>query len=152
MHPTFVAFVPDHLAKWMYKSSILFWLTLLRRSPVAFGSPAGWGWPGCCILPGARINKWQHFRPSSSKWFGQDSLDSIYLLPNLGSGGVTRGKAMAFRLRLGSNPGMDFGYLKFRIAVSQNSLSVGPFLNRTVHTLPSSFLLPITIYQLKIFK
>ena len=68
-----------------------------------------------------------------------------------GSGGGTGGRAMAFCLgRLGSNPGLDFGFFQFRIAVNLFSLGVGLFLltyNRMVHTLPSSFLFPIIIYH-----
>ena len=58
---------------------------------------------------------------------------------------------MAFCLgRLGLNPGLDFGFFQFRIAVNLFSLGVGLFLiscNRTVHTLPASFLFPIIIYH-----
>ena len=68
-----------------------------------------------------------------------------------GRGGGTSGRAMAFSLgRPGSNPGLDFGFFQFRIAVNLFSLGVGLFLitcNRTVHTLPSSFLFPIIIYH-----
>ena len=75
--------------------------------------------------------------------------------PGLGSGGGTSGRTMAFCLgRLGSNPRSDFGfYFQFRIAVKLFSLGVRLFLitcNRTVHTLPSSFLLPIIFYYCKI--
>ena len=65
----------------------------------------------------------------------------------LGSGGG----AMAFCLgRPGSNPGLEFGFFQFRIAVNLFSLSVGLFLitcNRTMHTLSSSFLFPIIVYH-----
>ena len=80
---------------------------------------------------------------------------------NRGSGGGTSGRAMAFCLgRPGSNPGLDFGFFQFKIAVNLFSLGVGLFLircNRTVHSLPSSFLFTIvkiincklTMYQEK---
>jgi hypothetical protein len=48
---------------------------------------------------------------------------------------------------------VDKGFFQFRIAVNLFSLGVGLFLiacNRTVHTLPSSFLFPIIIYHCKI--
>ena len=68
----------------------------------------------------------------------------------VGSGGGTSGRAMAFCLdRPGLNPGLDFGFFQFRIAVNLFSLGVGLFLitcNRTVHTLPPSFVFPIIIY------
>ena len=70
-----------------------------------------------------------------------------------GSGGGTSGRAMAFSLgRLGSNLGSDFGFFQFRIAINLFSLGVGLFLitcNRTVHSLPSSFLFPFIIYYCK---
>ena len=80
---------------------------------------------------------------------------SKFKFPNLGSGGGTSGRAMAFCLgRLGSNPGSQFGFLQSRIAVNLFSLGVGLFLITcigTVHTpLPSSFLFPIIIYRCKI--
>ena len=69
-------------------------------------------------------------------------------------GGVTSGRAITFCMgRPGYNPGMDLGFFQFRIAVNLFSLGVGLFLikcNRTVHTLPSSFLFSIIIYQFKI--
>ena len=52
--------------------------------------------------------------------------------------------------RPGLNPGSDFGFFQFRIAVNLFSLHVRRFLktcNRTVHTLPSSFLPGIIIYH-----
>ena len=68
-----------------------------------------------------------------------------------GSGGGTSGRAMAFCLdSLGLNPGSDFNFLQFIIAVNLFSLGVRLFLitcNRMVHTLSSSFLFPIIIYQ-----
>ena len=74
----------------------------------------------------------------------------------LGSGGGTSGRAMAFCLgRPGSNPGSEFGFFQFRIAVNLFSLGVGLFLitcNKTVHTLPSSFLFPIITYLCKIYE
>ena len=46
-----------------------------------------------------------------------------------GSGGGTSGRAMAFCLgRPGSNPGTDFTFFQFRIAVNLFSLGVGLFL------------------------
>ena len=64
---------------------------------------------------------------------------------------VASGRAMAFCPgRPGLNPGLDFGFFQFRIAVNLFSLGVGLFLitcNRTVHTLPFSFLFPIIIYH-----
>ena len=46
-----------------------------------------------------------------------------------GSGGGTSGRAIAFCLgRLGSNPGSDFGFFQFRIAVHLFSPGVGLFL------------------------
>ena len=74
----------------------------------------------------------------------------------LGSGGGTSGRAMSFCMgRPGLNPGLDFGFFQFRIAVNLSSLGVGLFLityNRTVRTLPSSFLFPIIIYCCKIYQ
>ena len=65
-----------------------------------------------------------------------------------GSGCATSGREMSLCLgRLGSNPGSDFGFFQFRIAVNQFSLGVGLFLltyNRMVHTC-SAFLFPIII-------
>ena len=65
-----------------------------------------------------------------------------------GSGGGTSGRAMAFCLsRPGLNPGLDFGFFLFRIAVNLFSLGVKLFLimnKRPVH-LPSSFLFPIVV-------
>ena len=52
--------------------------------------------------------------------------------------------------RPGSNPGSDFDFFQFRIAVDLFSLGVGLFLimcNRMVHNLPSSFLFPVIIYH-----
>ena len=52
--------------------------------------------------------------------------------------------------RPGSNPTLDFGFFQFRIAVNLFPLGVRLFLimcNRTVHTLPSSFLFPIINYH-----
>ena len=64
----------------------------------------------------------------------------------LESGGGTSGRAVAFCLgRPGSNPGTDFGFFQFRIAVNLISLGVGLFLitcNRMLSTLHSSFLFP----------
>ena len=58
---------------------------------------------------------------------------------------------MAFCLgRLGLNTSLDFAFFQFRTAVNLFSLGVGLFLikcNRTVHTLPSSFLFPVIIYH-----
>ena len=58
---------------------------------------------------------------------------------------------MAFCLgRPGPNPGSNFGFFQFTIAVRLFSLGVGLFLimcNRTEHTIPSSFLFPIIIYH-----
>ena len=69
------------------------------------------------------------------------------------SGGGTSGRVLAVcRGRPGSNPGMDFGFFQVRIAVYLFSLGVRLYLitcNRTVHTLPSSFLFPIIIYNLE---
>ena len=46
-----------------------------------------------------------------------------------GSGGGTSGRAMAFCLgRPGSNPGLDFCFFQFRVAVNLFSLSVWLFL------------------------
>ena len=47
-------------------------------------------------------------------------------------------------------PGQTLAFFQFRIAVNLFSLGVGLFLitcNRTVQTLPSSFLFPIIIYH-----
>ena len=69
-----------------------------------------------------------------------------------GSGGGTSGRAMAFCLgQQGWNPGSDFSFFQFRIAVNLSSLGVGLLLltvHRTVHTLPSSFLFPIIIFTI----
>ena len=69
----------------------------------------------------------------------------------LGSGGGTIGRALAFCLGMpGSNPPTDFGFFQVRKAVNLFSLGVRLFLitcNRTVHTLPSSFLFHIIIYH-----
>ena len=47
----------------------------------------------------------------------------------LGSGGGTSCRAMAFCLgRPGSNPGTDYGFIQFRIAVNLFSLGVRLFL------------------------
>ena len=73
-----------------------------------------------------------------------------------GSGGGTSGRAMAFCLsRPGSNPMTDFKNFQFRIADNLFSLSVGIFqimCNRTVHTIPFSFLFPIIIYNCQIYQ
>ena len=46
-----------------------------------------------------------------------------------GRGGGASGRAMAFcPSRPGSNPGLDFGFFQFRIAVDQLLLGVGHFL------------------------
>ena len=50
--------------------------------------------------------------------------------------------------RPGYNPGTDLGFFQFVIAVNLFSLGVGLFLimcDRTLHTLPYSFLLPVII-------
>ena len=73
-----------------------------------------------------------------------------------GSGGGTSGRATAFCLGVpGLNPGMDLGFFQFRIAVNLFSLGVRVFLimrNRTLRTLPSSFLFLIFIYLCKIYQ
>ena len=51
--------------------------------------------------------------------------------------------------------GQTLAFFKFRIAVNLFSLGVQLFLitcNRTVHTLPSSFLFPIIIFHCKIYQ
>ena len=58
---------------------------------------------------------------------------------------------MAFCLgRPGENRGSEFGFFQFHIVVNLFSLGGRLFLitcNKMVHTLPSSFLLPIIIYH-----
>ena len=75
----------------------------------------------------------------------------MYVSYIAGSGGGTSGRAVAFCLgRPGSNPRSDFGFFQFRIAVNLLLLGVGLFLitcNRTVHTLPSSFLFTIIYHS-----
>ena len=69
----------------------------------------------------------------------------------VGSGGGTSGRAMVFCLgRPGSYPRMDLGFFQLRIAGNPFSLGVGLFLivrNRTMHTLPFSFLFPVITYH-----
>ena len=60
------------------------------------------------------------------------------------SGGGTGGRALALCLgRPGLNPRTDFGFFLFSLVVRLFLIAC----NRSVNTLPSSFLFPLIVYQ-----
>ena len=134
-----------------WKMSFLLFLLLSKNVEASFQK-------GKKLIKCQQEQPFEHQRKDFRTWADLLCRHPFHFIVHLylGCGGGTNGRAMAF---CQGSPvwilGWTFGFFQFRIAVNLFSVGVRLFqitCNIAVHTLPSSFLLPITIYQLKIFK